>query len=172
MIGYDTVIVICGLLGLGIGAVYWLMRVGFDNPVSPVAKSISLGLFLFTFPAVASGELIHRRFESGAIAGWWRSYPFLWLVGLGLTAILGRLVPVLGINPFPAIAVVGVLAYGVVVFRWLGGASVWRSLVIVASSGAFSVWASGVVWGRIYKNPLFLRAERLAPLAAFDALPV
>jgi len=154
-IGYDTVIVICGLVSAGLAGVYWVMRVGFDDPVMPLAKSVALGLFVYTFPAVASGELIRRRPESGATENWWRSYPFFWLVALGLTAILGRLVPVTGINPFPVIAALGVIAYLVVLFRWLQGAWVWRSLAIIAGSAAFSVWASGVVWGRIYKNPLF-----------------
>ncbi|MEP6905432.1 MAG: hypothetical protein ABI875_05070, partial [Gemmatimonadales bacterium] len=154
-VGYDTVIVICGLVSAGLAAVYWMMRLGFDDPVMPLAKAVALALFVYTFPAVASGELIRRRAESGATESWWRSYPFLWLVALGLTAIVGRLVPVMGINPFPVVAALGVVAYAVVLFRWLQGASAWRSLAIITGSAAFSVWAAGVVWGRIYKNPLF-----------------
>jgi len=155
-VGYDTVIVICGLVAIGIAAVYWVMRVGFDNPVAPVAKSLLLALFMFTFPAVASGTLFRRDSDPGPpTVTWWRSYPFLWLAGLALTGILGRLVPATGINAFPLLAIAGVLAFAVVFFRWLRGASIWRSLAIVAGSGAFSIWASGVVWGRIYKNPLF-----------------
>ncbi len=155
-VGYDTVIVICSFVAIGIAAVYWMMRVGFDNPVTPVAKSVFLALFIFVFPAVASGALFRRDSDPDPpTLTWWRSYPFLWLAGLALTGTLGRLVPATGFNAFPLLAIVGVLAFAVVFSRWVQGASIWRSLAIVAGSGAFSIWASGVVWGRIYKNPLF-----------------
>jgi hypothetical protein len=126
---------------------------------------------LFTFPAVASGALFRRDSNPGPrTPDWWRSYPFLWLAGLAAAGILGRLVPVTGINAFPLIAVVGVLAYALVLFRWLRGASFWRSLALIVGSGAFSAWASGVVWGRIYKNPLFYENFILNGIVHHDSL--
>lgn len=153
---YDTVVVVCGLVSIGIAAVYWAMRIGFDNPVAPVAKSVCLALFIYTFPIVASWTL--RRLDqrqATALIAWWRTYPFLWLVGLALTGALGRLEHATGLNPFPVIGITGAMTFALVVARWLRGTSVWRSLALIAGCGAFAVWASGVVWGRIYKNPLF-----------------
>ena len=48
---YDTVIVVCGLLSMGIATVYSVMRIGFDDPLLPVAKAVALALFIFSFPA-------------------------------------------------------------------------------------------------------------------------
>jgi hypothetical protein len=154
--GYDTVIVACGVVAVGIAAVFRVMRIGFDNPAAPAVKPVLLALFIFTFPAVASGRLFRRDSDPGPPAElWWQSYPFLWLAGIALTGLMGRLAAATGINSFPVIAIVGTLAYVAVFLRWLRGATGWRSAVVVAGSAAFSVWASGVVWGRIYKNPLF-----------------
>ena len=38
---YDTVIVVCGLLSMGIATVYSVMRIGFDDPLLPVAKAVA-----------------------------------------------------------------------------------------------------------------------------------
>jgi hypothetical protein len=151
---YDAVVVFCGLQSLGLAAVYWAMRIGFDNPLAPVAKEVALALFMFTFPAIASW-LLSRFAEGDRGMPWWRSYPFLWLLGIAFTAALGRIAPATGLNAFPLLAIAGVAAFAVIFIRWLRGASVWRSAAIVVGSIAFSVWAAGVVWGRNYKNPLF-----------------
>lgn len=154
--GFDTVIVASCLMSAGIAAVYWLMRIGFDNPLVPVVKPVGLALFIFTFPEVV-GWIYPRIRRTGALsADWWLSYPFLWLVALGLSAILGRLVPTIGINAFPVIALIGAVGFAVTFVRWLSSASVGRTFGIIAGALTFSVWAAGVVWGRIYKNPLFL----------------
>jgi hypothetical protein len=154
--GFDTVIVASCLMSAGIAAVYWLMRIGFDNPLVPVVRPVGLAVFIFTFPEVVSWIHWRARRTGVVFAAWWLSYPFLWLVALGVTAILGRLVPAIGINPFPVIGFVGAVAFAVILVRWLPGASPGRTLTIIAGALAFSVWAAGVVWGRIYKNPLFL----------------
>jgi len=153
---YDTVIVVCGLLSMGIAAVYWLMRIGFDDPVIPVARQVALALFIFVFPATVSGALFRKSYKvGGPDARWWSSYPFLWLVAVAFTAGLGRVFSDTALDPFLFVAAVGVLSYAIVFVRWVPRSTVWRTLALVAGCGAFSVWASGVVWGRIYKNPLF-----------------
>ena len=153
---YDTVVVVCGLLSIGIAAVYWVMRIGFDDPVQPVARQVALALFIVAFPVTARGAWFRKNYMDGVSAAqWWSSYPFLWLMALALTAVMGRLAPVLGINAFPLVAAVGVLSFAIVFVRWLPRATAWRTLALIAGGTAFSVWASGVVWGRVYKNPLF-----------------
>src|SRR5688500_14288014 len=152
---YDTIAVFCGLQSIGLAAVYWAMRIGFDNPLAPLGKAVALALFMFTFPAISRWLLL--RFAAGARAlDWWRSYPFLWLFGIAVTAALGRIVPASGLNAFPVLGIIGVAAFGGIFLRWLRNGSVWRSAAIVVGCAAFSVWAAGVVWGLNYKNPLFI----------------
>lgn len=152
---YDTVIVVCGLVSIGIAAVYWVMRIGFDDPILPVVKPVALALFIFAFPTAVNAAAARNRSHKGSDVRWWSSYPFLWLMALCLTAAMGRLESAVGLNAFLLIAAIGVLSYAVVFVRWLPRSSPARTLALVAGCGAFSVWASGVAWGRIYKNPLF-----------------
>ena len=168
---YDTVIVACGLVSAGIGAVYWAMRIGFDDPIMAVAKQVALALFIFAFPALASPNIIRKSYtQSRADVRWWSSHPFLWLVGIGVTSLLGRFVSPLGLDVFPLVAVIGTLAWLVVFIRWLPRSSVWRTLSVIVGCALFSVWASGVVWGRIYKNPLFYENYILDGKAHHDSL--
>ena len=153
---YDAVIVVCGLLAIGIATVYWVMRIGFDDPLAPVAKQMLLALFICSFPATVSGSLFRKRYrETRSLVRWWSSYPFLWLMALALTAGLGRLVSPTGLNAFPIVAAVGLLSYTIVLIRWLPRSTVPRTNALIIGCAAFSVWVSGGVWGSIYKNPLF-----------------
>ena len=163
---FDTVIVVCGLLSIGIAAVYSVMRIGFDDSMLPVMKTVALALFIFSFPA--SGTLFGRHQSDR----WWVSYPFLWIIGLALTAVLGRLVSATGIDAFPFVAVVGPLSFVIVLVRWLPRASAVRTLALIGGCAAFSVWASGVVWGRNYKNPLFYENFILDGRIHHDSLPL
>jgi len=145
-----TLVVLAGILGATIGGVYWMLRIGFDNPVRPVLNSVALSLLLSTFPLVARAVIV--RWRDGA---WWSSHAFLWLLGIGLTGLVGRAVPVVGLNPFIVLAAVGVVAYAVTLVRWIPEQGIVRCLAYVAGAVAFGVWTAGVVWGRIYKNPLY-----------------
>ncbi|HUQ20259.1 MAG TPA: hypothetical protein VM099_11655 [Gemmatimonadaceae bacterium] len=160
---YDTVIVLSGLVAIGIGAVYWLMRLGFTNPVSPVIKPVALGLFIFSFPATVNLISFQKR-------QWWSFPPFLWLSALVISAALGRIQPIIGLNAFPLLALIGAASFAIVFVRWIPRASIWRTLALIVGSLAFSVWASGVVWGRIYKNPLFFENFVLDGKAHHDSL--
>jgi hypothetical protein len=171
--GYDTIVVATGIVSIGIAAIYWALRIGFDNSLIVAARPAGLALFIASFPFVASrGLWALGAKEPGTAVPWWSSYAFLWLLGLGLTAVLGRFVPALGFSPFPALAIVGVAGYLAIFARWVRTASLWRSLLVVVGSGAFSVWASGVAWGTIYKNPLFYENYILNGRIHHDVFPL
>jgi hypothetical protein len=172
--GYDTIVVATGIVSVGMAALYWAMRIGFENPLLDAARPVAIALFILTFPYIASrGIWALRGKEQGTTSPpWWASYPFLSLLGLALTGFLGRLVPTVGFSPLPLLAAVGAIAFLVIFARWITSAPVWRSLLLIAGSVAFSVWAAGVVWGTIYKNPLFYENYVLNGLIHHDVLPL
>src|SRR4051794_7058334 len=104
-----TLVVLAGVVATSIAGVYWVLRTGFDNPVAPVLKSLALAFWLFTAPLVARGVLARR--SDIARNHWTRSFAFLWLMTFGVTGIVGRLVPVVGFNPFIVLGAIGVVAY-------------------------------------------------------------
>ncbi|HEY8165201.1 MAG TPA: hypothetical protein VIF83_06560 [Gemmatimonadaceae bacterium] len=146
------------------------MRLGFSNPLSAVAKPVALAWFILAFPVASRWALASRRREKAPSAAWTSSYAFLSLLGLTITAFLGRLVPVIGINPFPVIALIGVVAFALILIRWITSAPFWRSATVLSLSVVFGGWAAGVVWGRIYKNPLFLENLMLDGKVHHDTL--
>ena len=101
---------------------------------------MGLAVLIFTFPEVISWIYSRARRTRVVFTAWWLSYPFLWLVALGVTAILGRLVPAIGIDPFPVIGFVGAVAFAVILVRWLPGAPPGQTSTIIAGALAFSVW--------------------------------
>lgn len=149
-----TLVVLAGVVGATIASVYWILRTGFENPLAPVLRSVALSLWLITAPLMA--QTVTRR--SSATGRWYMSYPFLWLAGLGVTGLIGRLVPIVGFNPFLVLAILGVAAYAATLVKWLTEQGVVRSLGYLAGGAAFGVWTAGVAWGRIYKNPLFFES--------------
>jgi hypothetical protein len=84
------------------------------------------------------------------------SYPFLWLVGLAVASIAGRFVAALPFELHPLFTVCGTLAFAFVLAQWIRRDSWWRSILILGGSFGLGIWAAGVVWGRIYKSPVFL----------------
>ena len=55
---------------------------------------------------------------------------------------------------------------------WLRTGALWRSVTIVAGSLLFSTFAGGVVWGRIYKSPLYLEMLSATGIVHHDPLAV
>jgi hypothetical protein len=148
-----TLVVLAGIVSIAIAGVYWILRTGFDNPSGPILKSVALSLFLITLPLILRTALV--RSGPGRGESWASSYAFLWLAGIGVSALIGRLVPVIGINPFLLFALIGVIAYAITLVRWIASQGIVRTILSIGGAAAFGVWTAGVVWGRIYKNPLY-----------------
>ena len=123
-----------------------MARAGLVNPIRPVVEVTALSLFMINAPYVA--QLV-TPLEARS---WRTSYPVYWLLTILLTVMAGRFI---GNAALPVLALAGAAAFLVMLVSWLRTAALWRSAVIVLGSLAFSTFAGGVVWGRIYKSPLF-----------------
>jgi len=165
---FGTVVVCSSLVAIGIGAVYWLSRTGFSNPVAPVLRTVSFSLFLISFPHFAR-HLISLR--TGTYS-WMSSYSFLWLVGLLSSALGGRVAGEGGVLFGVLLGVAGTTAFVLTLVNWLRRERPRRSAAIIVGSGAFALWTSGVVWGRIYKNPLFFENLAVSGVVHHDSLPL
>ena len=150
------IVVLGGTVAIALGVMYWALRVGFDNPKLPVINSVALSLFLLVFPHVVRGLAI--RLRRGAAEAWYLTYPFLWLCGILVSAILGFMVPVIGFNSFDLLLGIGIGGFAITLALWLRDKGAVRAVAYLVSAAAFGVWSGGVVWGRIYKNPLFVES--------------
>ena len=153
---FATVAMLASVVAAGIAAVYWIARIGFENPVLPIVKALALSMFMTTAPFT-----IRFVFRMNARPyHWLTSYSFLWILTLVVIAVLGWIVPVAGANAFYLLAPLGVAGFFLVTMRSLRGRSLGEGIGLLVGSAVFSTWTAGVVWGRVYKNPLFF--ENLA----------
>jgi hypothetical protein len=145
------VAVAASFVAIGLAAIYWTARIGFANPVEPVAGALAVALFIMNAPYVARmiAGRVGERYE------WWQSYSFFWILSLLVAAAAGRIAAAAEVSLLAPVGIAGIIVFVVTVVDWAQRARWWRSLVVVLGSLAFSTFAGGVVWGRIYKSPLF-----------------
>jgi hypothetical protein len=146
---FGTVAVTASFLAIGLAAIYWISRAGLANPIRPVIEVTLVSLFMINAPYTArliSVKLDVRR-------GWATSYGSYWLLAILITALAGRYA---GNTVLPVFLAAGALTFLVTMVDWLRHGSLWRSAIVIIGSLAFSTFAGGVVWGRIYKSPLFM----------------
>jgi hypothetical protein len=148
------VVVFSSVVCVAVALVYWLMRLGFDNPLLPVAKAVGLSLFLIGFPWLV--RFLLARIGRFSPERWYLSYSFLWVIGIALTGALGWTGPSVGSLLIAPLALVGVAAFVMALMRWLRVTRAWTLPLYIIGFAVFGGWAAGVVWGRIYKSPMFL----------------
>jgi hypothetical protein len=140
------------IVAIVLGVIYWAARIGFETPLVPILSSIGVALILINVPVIASAALAYKDRE----VEWYRTYSFIWLVTLATIAALGRIAA--GFSPSPSVSLtaIGAAAFAIVAARWIVRTSFVRALLLIAGSMWFGTWTAGVVWGRIYKSPLFI----------------
>jgi hypothetical protein len=140
------------VVAIVLGFIYWAARIGFETPLVPILSSVGVALILIDVPVIASAALARKDGETE----WYRTYSFVWIVTFALVAASGRLAIGLSASPSIALTIAGSVAFAVVLIRWIMSTSFVRALLLLAGSAWFGTWAAGVVWGRIYKSPLFM----------------
>ena len=148
--GLYTVAVGSSIVAIVLGLMYRAARFGFVTPLTPIASAVGLALIF-----VNGSVLIWRALQKSSDLAWVRSYSFVWLVTLALVAAVGRFAVEVESSPAVGIAILGLGLFAVVLFAWMRSASILSGLTLILGSGLFGTWAGGVVWGRIYKSPLF-----------------
>ena len=146
----ETAVVAATVIAVALAKIYWISRVGFDNPIMPVVSALGLSLFL-----VAAPLWIARYAGRGGRAVWWRSQSFIALGCIAITMLAGMLAGASELSVAAVFAVAGFVLAGWTFVRWLKRGSILRSLAFVLCVGVFAVWCAGVIWGSRYKMPLF-----------------
>ena len=144
-----------GIVGaIVLAFLYWLARNGFENPLFPIVATLGIALFILSVPVLV-------WWLAGARDGtldWWRSQPFLAILGVAFTALAGMSTSVLGEAPAWVILIVGGTAAVWVVFRWVRDVGFLRAAGVKVFALLFFTWAGGVAWSARHKHPLLMEA--------------
>lgn len=148
----ETVTVAASLAAIALGVAYWVLRIGFSNPVAPVATAVGVSLFI-----LASPLWIMRltRWRSIGAGEWWTSQPPVMLLMFALTAIFGMLSRASGVPLGLVLGVPGAACFLATLFFWLRRGRVVATVLFIIGTVWFVLWAGGVVWGSRYKMPLY-----------------
>jgi hypothetical protein len=148
-----TIAVFASVVASVIAALYYAGRLGFDNPVRPVAVTLGLSLFItvtsFLFWRFSARGHYHEP------QPWWRSQTALTIAAVVITALAGMLVPRTGLNLAPVLAAIGFVSAIVALVIWIRQGQQLANLIFLVGSAAFAVWACGVAWSTRYKTPVF-----------------
>ena len=148
--GRETSVVAATVLAVVLAKIYWISRIGFDNPIGPVVQALGVALFLIAVPLV-----ITRLIRGNERSAWWKSQSFVMLACIFVTMIAGIIAGRTGVSIVPVIASAGAAAALWTLVRWLRRDKLRVSIAFIVGASAFSVWCAGVVWGSRYKMPLF-----------------
>lgn len=139
------------LLSCGLAAIYYLLRIGFANPVRPIVVTLGLALFVICVPSVLS-DWLNRKHNTPK---WWLSQSLLGLLCIALSALAGGIAYRTHIDIGVLIAIAGAASFVVVLFRWVRGSRAISLLVVAVMLVMFTAWVAGIAWGTRYKTPLF-----------------
>lgn len=147
-----TAVVGSTVMATVLAVVYWISRVGFENPVLPVLETLGLSLFLLAAPLWITG-FVHRWYK----IVWWTSQPVITLACIALTIGAGSVAGRTGVSAAPAFAVIGIALAQLTLVGWLSDRTsrAKSSLLFLSGASVFTVWCAGVIWGSRYKMPLF-----------------
>lgn len=146
-----AVAVFGSLLSCGLAVIYFVLRIGFANPLKPVAVTFGLALFVICVPSVLS-DWLNRRHNTPK---WWVSQSILGIVCIAVSALAGAIAYPTHVNLGVPIAIVGAAAFVAVFVRWIRGSRAVSLLAVVALLVLFTAWVAGIAWGTRYKTPLF-----------------
>ena len=146
----ETAVLVATVIAVVIAALYLLSRVGFDNPVFPVANALGLSLFL-----VAAPLGLARFARSRGNAVWWSSQSMLAIWCAAVTMFAGIAARVTGVSFAMTFAIAGFVFAAWNLVRWIRRGSLARSLGFILAAAAFGTWCAGVMWAPRYKMPLF-----------------
>jgi hypothetical protein len=136
-----------------IATLYYIGRLGFDNPIRPVVATLGLSLFITVTPFIAWRLSVRGHYEEPE--PWWRTHAVLMIAALTITALAGQVVPATGMNLVAVLAAIGFGSALTALVIWIAQGSQGVNLLFLVGSAAFALWAAGVTWSTRYKTPVF-----------------
>lgn len=148
----ETIVVAGSVASAVLGAIYWISRIGFANPATPVLDAVGLAMFVLAAPLWLMRLSVKRRIGVGE---WWSSQSAFMLACILSMATMGLIAQVTGVALAPVLALPGAGLALWTMFTWLRRGRILATLVFLPGTVAFTVWTAGVVWGSRYKMPLY-----------------
>lgn len=151
--------ILCCAVAITLALFYTVSRIGFLNPLMPLATVTGVSLFLLCFPVTVRWLLF---FWSGKIDhNWLTTSGALLLFSLAMVVLCGLLSSLTTLNLSHIFLVAGPVSLGSIVWRRiLSGSNLIVDAIMLIIISLFSLWVGSVIWGSGYLSALYL--ERLS----------
>jgi hypothetical protein len=139
-----TTDLVTSVLAVSLSILYWVSRLGFENPPALVIATLGSSLFLLLLPRGV--RLIGRRlgvYRSSSVLG---TDAALSLVGLLMLAGVGMLRDAIGVNLLPAFAAAGILLVLGAARAWWRATRTGGSAVTMLAGLCLAIYLSGLAW--------------------------
>jgi hypothetical protein len=135
---------------------YLILRVGFDNPILPVLRTISLAVFVLCLPSFAQRILRHFGLQN-----WLLSNPILAFLSLAVVVLSGLLVERTGTSLYVFVALSSLFLVVWFIARYLRSESIRKMKMVILVGVLLGMFMAAMLWGvmphgGIYTNPLFI----------------
>ncbi|MEA5616577.1 hypothetical protein VB711_01805 [Cronbergia sp. UHCC 0137] len=149
----NTIAIFSTTMAFSIAIVYYIARIGFDNPILPILKTLSLSSFLLLLPQ--GYRFFSQKLQLNIKPSWLNCDAAISLWGLIIIIFLGIVASYLNLNLFILIFCIGflLLAINYIIF-WQPGTTRQNFRFILVTI-LFSLYIASFKYGTGYLNPLF-----------------
>jgi hypothetical protein len=164
----DTIAVFAAVIVLTLATIYYLMRIGFDNPIGPLLKVVTVSFWVLFSPQ--GFRFIRNRFNMFRQEAWFTTDAFAVLVALFLLVLAGVLVQFINVNFIVLFSIAGLCLALVTLARWLMDDTKKISALFLAFAGLIGIWVAAFIWGQDYQSPILLERLIFGGIATRDAM--
>ncbi len=147
----ETIVVGGSIASVVLATIYALARVGFENQMPEVLRSLGLSLFILAIPYWLWRAF--RKRDSDFV--WVRSQPFITLAAVAFTAAIALVSGPAASGVGLTLSTLGFIGALIVLFSWLRNGGFRSRIIFSLGATVVSAWAAGVVWTSRYKMPLY-----------------
>jgi hypothetical protein len=158
-----TITMYSAFVSLALAMIYAIARIGFENPITPIASALGVALLVLCAPVTI------RYWLASPDRHWLTSAPVLMILTVVSLALIGLLplfdsskqsLPLLSY----LLAAVGGVLFVFTLARWWGGGRVIANLLLMLVAGLMAAWAGSLVWTGLYSSPLIIERVAFVPM--------
>ena len=153
-------------MAIVLSIIYFVSRVGFNNPVGPIFQALSLAAFLLLSPIGC--KLILARLGIAKTETWLLSNSALTVISLLLLVLSGLLRRTLGFNPYPLLGAAGLLLFLMILILFVQTGGRWQNLIFLILGIVAGIFLASHFWSKGYQFPLFEEGVALSTVGHRD----
>jgi hypothetical protein len=149
-----TITVFAAYMAVILASIYYLLRVGFPDPIIPIIKTLSISLYFICFPSFY--RLIRMSFSGCRDKSTLTTDAFISLGNLLIITLVAYFAPLLPFDILPWLGTLGIIIFFILFIFWLRKGSWKHSIAFLMISAILSILMAAHIWSSAYVSPLYV----------------